>query len=152
MSLLFVHWLRFLLLLQPLHFSCRPLYCTTMLNLSLCFTGFRNKEEMVRSMCPQSVVIMYSICGQIIHGFTQSLSVNLNNLISILTLAPVEESGKFGSSHGRNHPKRLQHKSDSSRRKLHEWREVQGWYKLTFLPSSLRICLVCDNHSVLYKM
>ncbi|TNN77928.1 Protein ECT2 [Liparis tanakae] len=26
-------------------FSCRPLYCTTMLNLSLCFTGFRNKEE-----------------------------------------------------------------------------------------------------------
>ncbi|XP_013863495.1 protein ECT2 isoform X2 [Austrofundulus limnaeus] len=31
---------------EPLHFSCRPLYCTTMLNLSLCFTGFRNKEEM----------------------------------------------------------------------------------------------------------
>ncbi|XP_037554089.1 protein ECT2 [Nematolebias whitei] len=31
---------------EPLHFSCRPLYCTAMLNLSLCFTGFRNKEEM----------------------------------------------------------------------------------------------------------
>ncbi|XP_045906318.1 protein ECT2 isoform X2 [Micropterus dolomieu] len=31
---------------EPLPFSCRPLYCTTMLNLSLCFTGFRNKEEM----------------------------------------------------------------------------------------------------------
>ncbi|XP_040040799.2 protein ECT2 isoform X1 [Gasterosteus aculeatus] len=31
---------------EPLQFSCRPLYCTTMLNLSLCFTGFRNKEEM----------------------------------------------------------------------------------------------------------
>lgn len=31
---------------EPLLFSCRPLYCTTMLNLSLCFTGFRNKEEM----------------------------------------------------------------------------------------------------------
>ncbi|XP_039985191.1 protein ECT2 isoform X2 [Xiphias gladius] len=31
---------------EPLHFSCRPLYSTTMLNLSLCFTGFRNKEEM----------------------------------------------------------------------------------------------------------
>ncbi|XP_068449360.1 protein ECT2 isoform X3 [Clinocottus analis] len=30
---------------EPLQFSCRPLYCTTMLNLSLCFTGFRNKEE-----------------------------------------------------------------------------------------------------------
>lgn len=31
---------------DPLHFSCRPLYSTTMLNVSLCFTGFRNKEEM----------------------------------------------------------------------------------------------------------
>ncbi|XP_008406051.1 protein ECT2 isoform X4 [Poecilia reticulata] len=31
---------------EPLHFSCRPLYCTAMLNLSLCLTGFRNKEEM----------------------------------------------------------------------------------------------------------
>ncbi|XP_026161254.1 protein ECT2 isoform X2 [Mastacembelus armatus] len=31
---------------EALHFSCRPLYSTTMLNLSLCFTGFRNKEEM----------------------------------------------------------------------------------------------------------
>lgn len=32
---------------QPLLFSCRPLYSTTMLSLSLCFTGFRDKEEMV---------------------------------------------------------------------------------------------------------
>uniref|UniRef100_A0A1A8PS41 Epithelial cell transforming sequence 2 oncogene n=1 Tax=Nothobranchius rachovii TaxID=451742 RepID=A0A1A8PS41_9TELE len=31
---------------EPLHFSCRPLYCTAMLSLSLCFTGFRNKEVM----------------------------------------------------------------------------------------------------------
>ncbi|XP_074492974.1 protein ECT2 isoform X2 [Sebastes fasciatus] len=31
---------------EPLQFSCRPLYSTTMLSLSLCFTGFRNKEEM----------------------------------------------------------------------------------------------------------
>uniref|UniRef100_A0A672Z357 Epithelial cell transforming 2 n=1 Tax=Sphaeramia orbicularis TaxID=375764 RepID=A0A672Z357_9TELE len=30
---------------EPLLFSCRPLYSTTMLNMSLCFTGFRNKEE-----------------------------------------------------------------------------------------------------------
>ncbi|KAM3876220.1 protein ECT2 [Diretmus argenteus] len=30
---------------EPLPFSCRPLYSTTMLNLSLCFTGFRSKEE-----------------------------------------------------------------------------------------------------------
>ncbi|XP_024114819.1 protein ECT2 isoform X7 [Oryzias melastigma] len=31
---------------EPLLFSCRPLYCTAMLNLSLCLTGFRNKDEM----------------------------------------------------------------------------------------------------------
>ncbi|XP_057688968.1 protein ECT2 [Corythoichthys intestinalis] len=30
---------------EPIPFSSRPLYSTTMLNLSLCFTGFRNKEE-----------------------------------------------------------------------------------------------------------
>uniref|UniRef100_A0A8C7G2H3 Epithelial cell transforming 2 n=1 Tax=Oncorhynchus kisutch TaxID=8019 RepID=A0A8C7G2H3_ONCKI len=30
---------------EPLPFSSRPLYSTTMLNLSLCFTGFRSKEE-----------------------------------------------------------------------------------------------------------
>ncbi|XP_064186040.1 protein ECT2 isoform X1 [Anguilla rostrata] len=32
---------------EPLPFSSRPLYCTAMLNLSLCFTGFRRKEEVV---------------------------------------------------------------------------------------------------------
>uniref|UniRef100_I3MW86 ECT2 BRCT0 domain-containing protein n=2 Tax=Ictidomys tridecemlineatus TaxID=43179 RepID=I3MW86_ICTTR len=26
---------------EPLPFSCRPLYCTSMMNLVLCFTGFR---------------------------------------------------------------------------------------------------------------
>ncbi|XP_038133903.1 protein ECT2 isoform X7 [Cyprinodon tularosa] len=31
---------------EPLHFSCRPIYCTAMLTLTLCFTGFRNKEQM----------------------------------------------------------------------------------------------------------
>ncbi|XP_068175497.1 protein ECT2 isoform X2 [Antennarius striatus] len=31
---------------EPLQFACRPLYSTTMLNLSLCFTGFRDKDEM----------------------------------------------------------------------------------------------------------
>ncbi|XP_019904576.2 protein ECT2 isoform X4 [Esox lucius] len=30
---------------EPLPFFSRPLYSTTMLHLSLCFTGFRNKEE-----------------------------------------------------------------------------------------------------------
>ncbi|XP_051929319.1 protein ECT2 isoform X1 [Hippocampus zosterae] len=38
--------LRCVLKKEPLPFSCRPLYSTTMLNLSLCFTGFRNKVEM----------------------------------------------------------------------------------------------------------
>lgn len=33
---------------QPLPFSCRPLYCASMLNLVLCFTGFRKKDELVR--------------------------------------------------------------------------------------------------------
>ncbi|XP_066475800.1 protein ECT2 [Tiliqua scincoides] len=33
---------------EPLPFSCRPLYCASMLNLVLCFTGFRKKEELVR--------------------------------------------------------------------------------------------------------
>ncbi|XP_036410522.1 protein ECT2-like [Megalops cyprinoides] len=32
---------------EPLPFSSRPLYSTTMLNLVLCFTGFRKKEEVV---------------------------------------------------------------------------------------------------------
>ncbi|XP_036378147.1 protein ECT2 isoform X2 [Megalops cyprinoides] len=32
---------------EPLPFSSRPLYSTTMLNLALCFTGFRKKEEVV---------------------------------------------------------------------------------------------------------
>uniref|UniRef100_A0A8B9H3I0 Epithelial cell transforming 2 n=1 Tax=Astyanax mexicanus TaxID=7994 RepID=A0A8B9H3I0_ASTMX len=32
---------------EPLPFSSRPLYSTTMLNMSLCFTGFRKKEEVV---------------------------------------------------------------------------------------------------------
>ncbi|KAM6223065.1 protein ECT2 isoform 2-T2 [Rhynchocyon petersi] len=33
---------------EPLPFSCRPLYCTSMENLVLCFTGFKKKEELVR--------------------------------------------------------------------------------------------------------
>ncbi|XP_067288153.1 protein ECT2 isoform X2 [Pseudorasbora parva] len=32
---------------EPLPFSSRPLYSMTMLNLSLCFTGFRRKDEVV---------------------------------------------------------------------------------------------------------
>lgn len=43
---------------QPMLFSCRPLYCTAMLNLSLCLTGFRNKEEMVGSF---SILIFIQI-------------------------------------------------------------------------------------------
>ncbi|XP_030083161.1 protein ECT2 isoform X1 [Serinus canaria] len=33
---------------EPLPFSCRPLYCANMLNLVLCFTGFRKKDELVK--------------------------------------------------------------------------------------------------------
>ncbi|KAL9844873.1 protein ECT2 isoform 3-T6 [Geothlypis trichas] len=33
---------------EPLPFSCRPLYCASMLNLVLCFTGFRKKDELVK--------------------------------------------------------------------------------------------------------
>ena len=45
-------WLCSLCDFQPLPFSCRPLYSTTMINLSLCFTGFRDKEEVVSSTTP----------------------------------------------------------------------------------------------------
>ncbi|KAJ6660983.1 hypothetical protein lerEdw1_017003 [Lerista edwardsae] len=33
---------------EPLPFSCRPLFCASMVNLVLCFTGFRKKEELVK--------------------------------------------------------------------------------------------------------
>uniref|UniRef100_A0A8D0FMM8 Epithelial cell transforming 2 n=1 Tax=Strix occidentalis caurina TaxID=311401 RepID=A0A8D0FMM8_STROC len=33
---------------EPLPFCCRPLYCASMLNLVLCFTGFRKKDELVK--------------------------------------------------------------------------------------------------------
>ncbi|XP_074047035.1 protein ECT2 [Macrotis lagotis] len=33
---------------EPLPYSGRPLYCASMLNLVLCFTGFRKKEELVK--------------------------------------------------------------------------------------------------------
>ncbi|KAM3834162.1 protein ECT2 [Vipera latastei] len=33
---------------EPLPFVCRPLYCTNMVNLVLCFTGFRKKDELVK--------------------------------------------------------------------------------------------------------
>ncbi|XP_042737090.1 protein ECT2 isoform X3 [Lagopus leucura] len=33
---------------EPLPFSCRPLYCASMFNLVLCFTGFRKKDELVK--------------------------------------------------------------------------------------------------------
>ncbi|XP_075717739.1 protein ECT2 isoform X1 [Rhinoderma darwinii] len=33
---------------EPMPFTSRPLYCASMLNLVLCFTGFRKKEELVK--------------------------------------------------------------------------------------------------------
>ncbi|MBN3277988.1 ECT2 protein, partial [Polyodon spathula] len=46
---------------EPLPFSSRPLYCTTMLNLVLCFTGFRKKEEVVNCMNYWKLYILSSL-------------------------------------------------------------------------------------------
>ena len=37
---------------QPLPYNSRPLYCSVMSNLIICFTGFRKKEELGR-LCRQ---------------------------------------------------------------------------------------------------
>uniref|UniRef100_A0A8C0JV18 Epithelial cell transforming 2 n=1 Tax=Canis lupus dingo TaxID=286419 RepID=A0A8C0JV18_CANLU len=44
---------------EPLPFSCRPLYCTSMMNLVLCFTGFRKKEELVSILKPSIQGIIF---------------------------------------------------------------------------------------------
>uniref|UniRef100_H3AXS6 Epithelial cell transforming 2 n=1 Tax=Latimeria chalumnae TaxID=7897 RepID=H3AXS6_LATCH len=43
---------------EPLPFNSRPLYCASMLNMVLCFTGFRKKEELVRFFCTLSFYYM----------------------------------------------------------------------------------------------
>ncbi|XP_077390456.1 protein ECT2 isoform X2 [Festucalex cinctus] len=58
---------------EPLPFSCRPLYSTTMLNLSLCFTGFRSKEEMKKL-----VSLVHHMGGTIRKDF----STNVTHLIA----------------------------------------------------------------------
>ncbi|KAM7388774.1 hypothetical protein PAMP_024924 [Pampus punctatissimus] len=61
---------------EPLPFSCRPLYSTTMLNLALCFTGFRNKDEIKGFMAPSYTVGSYEtlhlhtlMCAENLHEF-----------------------------------------------------------------------------------
>ncbi|KAK0141712.1 Protein ECT2 [Merluccius polli] len=55
---------------EPLPFSCRPLYSTTMLNLSLCFTGFRDKEEL-----KNLVNLVHHMGGTIRKDFSTKLAV-----------------------------------------------------------------------------
>ncbi|TWW57303.1 Protein ECT2 [Takifugu flavidus] len=55
---------------EPLLFSCRPLYSTTMIHLSLCFTGFRDKEEM-----KNLVNLVHHMGGTIRKDFSTKLAV-----------------------------------------------------------------------------
>ncbi|XP_061493326.1 protein ECT2 isoform X3 [Rhineura floridana] len=54
---------------EPLPFSCRPLYCASMLNLVLCFTGFRKKEELV-----QLVTLVHHMGGIIRRDFSSKIT------------------------------------------------------------------------------
>ncbi|XP_078245775.1 protein ECT2 isoform X10 [Pogona vitticeps] len=54
---------------EPLPFSCRPLYCTSMLNLVLCFTGFRKKEELVKM-----VTLVHHMGGIIRRDFSSKVT------------------------------------------------------------------------------
>ncbi|XP_009560759.2 protein ECT2 isoform X2 [Cuculus canorus] len=54
---------------EPLPFSCRPLYCASMLNLVLCFTGFRKKEELV-----ELVTLVHHMGGVIRRDFSSKVT------------------------------------------------------------------------------
>ncbi|NWS68935.1 ECT2 protein, partial [Crotophaga sulcirostris] len=54
---------------EPLPFSCRPLYCASMLNLVLCFTGFRKKEELVKL-----VTLVHHMGGVIRRDFSSKVT------------------------------------------------------------------------------
>ncbi|XP_023966831.2 protein ECT2 isoform X1 [Chrysemys picta bellii] len=54
---------------EPLPFSCRPLYCASMLNLVLCFTGFRKKEELVKL-----VTLVHHMGGIIRRDFSSKIT------------------------------------------------------------------------------
>lgn len=51
--------------------------------------------------------------------------VVLNSCL-VFSVFDVEELGESGSSHGWDHPERLQHQGYSSHRPLDSWREIQG--------------------------
>ncbi|XP_063772341.1 protein ECT2 isoform X2 [Pseudophryne corroboree] len=54
---------------EPLPFTSRPLYCASMLNLVLCFTGFRKKEELVRL-----VTLVHHMGGTIRKDFSSKVT------------------------------------------------------------------------------
>ncbi|XP_075058251.1 protein ECT2 isoform X8 [Mixophyes fleayi] len=54
---------------EALPFTSRPLYCASMLNLVLCFTGFRRKEELVRL-----VTLVHHMGGTIRKDFSSKVT------------------------------------------------------------------------------
>ncbi|KAM4041459.1 protein ECT2 isoform 2-T2 [Anomaloglossus baeobatrachus] len=54
---------------EPMPFTSRPLYCASMLNLVLCFTGFRKKEELVKL-----VTLVHHMGGTIRKDFSSKVT------------------------------------------------------------------------------
>ncbi|XP_069831280.1 protein ECT2 isoform X4 [Dendropsophus ebraccatus] len=54
---------------EPLPFTSRPLYCASMLNLVLCFTGFRKKDELVKL-----VTLVHHMGGTIRKDFSSKVT------------------------------------------------------------------------------
>uniref|UniRef100_A0A8C5QNU2 Epithelial cell transforming 2 n=1 Tax=Leptobrachium leishanense TaxID=445787 RepID=A0A8C5QNU2_9ANUR len=54
---------------EPMPFTSRPLYCASMLNLVLCFTGFRRKEELVKL-----VTLVHHMGGTIRKDFSSKVT------------------------------------------------------------------------------
>ncbi|XP_032080861.1 protein ECT2 isoform X2 [Thamnophis elegans] len=54
---------------EPLPITCRPLYCTNMVNLVLCFTGFRKKDELVKM-----VTLVHHMGGIIRRDFSSKVT------------------------------------------------------------------------------
>ncbi|XP_025901120.1 protein ECT2 isoform X1 [Nothoprocta perdicaria] len=62
---------------EPLPFSCRPLYCASMLNLVLCFTGFRKKDELIKL-----VTLVHHMGGIIRRDFSSKVTHLVANTTS----------------------------------------------------------------------
>ncbi|XP_077146634.1 protein ECT2 isoform X2 [Ranitomeya variabilis] len=54
---------------EPMPFTSRPLYCASMLNLVLCFTGFRKKDELVKL-----VTLVHHMGGTIRKDFSSKVT------------------------------------------------------------------------------